>query len=242
MLQRSACWQLLAFEPVAGMGYYGLYYVALLLASALAQSPYILLGIVAFVVLRPFLPDPVILWRTMGRISTLKRQIEANPANVTARRDLAVVYLDRLRPGRALELVDEARQRFPDDPELLFLKGVAHSKRGEHEAALDPLVKSVDIDPRLRFGEPYRVAGESLRALGRTAEAVDALERFVSSNGSSIEGHVKLSMALREAGDEERSRAALDEAFRTWRQLPSYQRRQQLGAWLRAWILRVTGL
>ncbi len=224
------------------MGYYWAYYLALMAVSALAQYPPLLIGIVGFVVLRPFLPDPVVLWRTFGRVQRLRRQIEANPANVTARRDLALVYLDRLRPGRALELVEEARKRFPEDAELLFLKGVAHHRRGQHEEALDPLVEAVALDPRLRFGEPYLVAGDALRALGKTTEATDALQRFVRSNGSSLEGHVKLALVQRDARDDDASRAALDEAFRTWRQLPGYQRRQQVGWYLRALLLRITGI
>lgn len=224
------------------MGYYWAYYLALMAVSVLTRYPPLLIGIVAFVVLRPFLPDPVVLWRTFGRVQALRRQIEANPANVTARRDLALVYLERLRPGRALELVDEARKRFPEDAELLFLKGLAHHKRGEHQEALDPLVEAVSLDARLRFGEPYLIAGEALRALGKTTEAIDALERYVTTNGSSLEGHVKLALAHRDAGDDDASRAALDEAFRTWRQLPGYQRRKQLGWYARAILLRVTGL
>jgi tetratricopeptide (TPR) repeat protein len=224
------------------MGYYWAYYLALAAASALMQYPPLLVGVVVLLLVRPFLPDPVVLWRTFGRVQALRRQILANPANVTARRDLAVVYLERLRPRRALELVDEARQRFPADAELLFLKGVAHHRRGQHEDALAPLVEAVAIDPRLRFGEPYLVAGDALRALGRTTEAIDAFEHFVASNGSSLEGHVKLSLAHRDANDAPGGERALDEAFRTWGQLPAYQRRKQLGWYLRALVLRLTGL
>lgn len=224
------------------MGFYWAYYLALVAASVLMQYPPLLVGVVVLLLVRPFLPDPVVLWRTLGRVQALRRQILANPANVTARRDLALVYLDRLRPRRALELVDEARQRFPADAELLFLKGVAHHRRGQHEQALGPLVEAVQIDPRLRFGEPYLVAGDALRALGKPTEAIDAFERFVRSNGSSIEGHVKLSLAHRDADDADGARRALDEALRTWGQLPGYQRRRQLGWYLRALLLRVTGL
>lgn len=224
------------------MGYYWAYYLAMMLATALLRYPPLLIGVVVVFLARSFLPDPVVLWRTFGRVQSLRRQIEANPANVTARRDLAIVYLDRLRPGRALELVDEARQRFPDDPELLFLKGLAHHRKAQHESALEPLVQAVDIDPRLRFGEPYLIAGRSLRALGRKEEAIDALERFTHSNGSSLAGHLELARAHRDAKDDAGSQRALEELFATWRQIPGYQRRKQLGTWMRAWIMRLFGL
>ena len=67
-----------------------------------------MVGAVVFFVLRPFIPDPFVLARTWGRIRALDAQIAANPANVTARRDLAVIWLERLRPRRASS-PDEAR-------------------------------------------------------------------------------------------------------------------------------------
>lgn len=222
------------------MGYLS-YYLVLLIASAVAQYPPLLAGLVFVFLVRRWLPDPVVLWRTMGRIDALNRQIQANPANVIARRDLASVYLDRLRPGRALELLAGARERFPDDAELLFLTGVAHARRGEHEKALEPLVKSVTIDPRVRFGEPYLVAGDSLRALERTEAAIDAYERYLELSSSSIEGHVKLALCHRARGARKDMRATLDETFRTWNQLPGFKRRQELGWWLWAWVVRLLG-
>lgn len=220
------------------MGYFS-YYLGWILLTYLVQYPPLLAGLVVLFLIRRFVPDPWVLFRTMGRISALRRQIEANPANVTARRDLAMVYVERLRPGRALELLDEARKRFPDDAELLYLSGLALFKRGEHEKALEPLVKAVQIDGRVRFGEPYLVAGDALRKLGRNDEAIDAYERFVQTNSSSIEGHVKLALAHRAAKDEAAAKKALDEAFATWAQIPSYKRRKELGWWLYAWVCKL---
>ena len=114
---------------------YFTYYLAWIAISMVAQYPPLLVGLVVFFLVRRWLPDPVVLFRTMGRIQALNRKIEANPANVTARRDLAMVYVERLRPGRALELLDEARKRFPDDPELLYLAGLQSIPTELHEAA-----------------------------------------------------------------------------------------------------------
>lgn len=220
------------------MGYFP-YYLMWVMLTFLVQYPPLLIGLVAIFVLRRFVPDPFVLFRTSGRIQQLRRQIEANPANVTARRDLAMVYVERLRPGRALELLNEARSRFPDDPELLFLTGLAQFRRGEPESALEPLVRSASIDARVRYGEAYLVAGDALRKLGRHDEAVDAYERFVSMNTSSIEGHVKLALACHAAKDEAGAKKALAEALSTWSQIPSYKRRKELGWWLRAWACRL---
>jgi predicted Zn-dependent protease len=220
------------------MGYWT-YYLAWMALTYALHRPWMMAGLVVFFVLRPFLPDPFVLARTWGRIRALDAQIAANPANVTARRDLAVIWLTRLRPRRALTLLDEARTRTPADAELLYLTGVARFRCGDAEGALEPLVQAVDIDPRVRFGEPYLVAAEALLALGRLEEAEDALDRYVSSNSSSLQGYVRLAEVRKRRGDREGAQKALREALDTWSQLPRYRRRSELGWWMRAWAARI---
>src|SRR5215468_2298452 len=120
------------------MGYWT-YYLAWIALTYALHRPWMMAGLLVFFVLRPFLPDPFVLARTWGRIRALDAQIAANPANVSARRDLAVLWLERLRPRRALTLLDEARARTPADAELLYLTGVARFRCGDAEGALEPL-------------------------------------------------------------------------------------------------------
>ncbi|APR85548.1 Tetratricopeptide TPR_4 [Minicystis rosea] len=222
------------------MGYWT-YYLAMTVISLAMEDPRILVGIVVFVVLRPFVPDPVLLVRTWGRIRRLDAQIAANPANVTARRDLALIWMERLRPRRALELLDEARRRSPDDAELLYLTGLARLRSGDAQGALEPVVRAVEIDPRVRFGEPYLVAAEALTKLGRLEEAEDALERYTDVCSSSLQGWVRLSDVRRRQGNKTGAQEALQEAFATWRQVPGYRRRGEFGWWMKAWWARVFG-
>jgi tetratricopeptide (TPR) repeat protein len=214
------------------MGYWTYYLAAFALTFAL-QRPWVMVSVILFVILRPVLPDPVVLLRTWGKIRRLDGEIAANPANVRARRDLAVLWLERLRPGRALELLDEARKRVPDDAELLYLTGIARLRSGDAEGALEPLVKCVELDAKFRLGDPYLAAAEALLVLNRLEEAEDAAERFVSANGSSMQGYVVLADIRMRREDRAGARKALDEALETWRQLPSfYKRRGGLRFWL----------
>ena len=215
------------------MGYY-LYYLAPILAAFLLQRPPLLLAVVLFFVLRPFLPDPVVLLRTWGRIRALTAQIEANPANVTARRELATLWLERLRPARALELLVEADRRDPDSPEILYLMGLAKLRSGDAAGALGPLVQAVERDPKVRFGEPYLVAGQALMELERHEEAEDAFDRYVGSNSSSVMGYYLLGKARAARGDRDGARKAHQEARTTFGQLPGYKKRGQTRWWLRS--------
>jgi tetratricopeptide (TPR) repeat protein len=224
-------------------GYWTYYLVWMFLAYAL-QRPWLLAGVALFLLLRRVIPDPVALFRALSRGRALRAQVELNPANVTARRDLANIYLDVLRPGAALELVDEALVRAPNDPELLFLSGVARHRSGRHEEALAPLVRAVDLDPRVRFGEPYLVAGDALSALGRHEEAVDAYERYVEKNGSDVVGYVRLARAEVRQGDRSAAEKTLAEGLATWRNLPAWRKRRAFfrgylaAFWTRVWWLK----
>ena len=220
------------------MGYWS-YYLAILLFAWVLQYPWLLIALAVFFVLRKVIPDPWVWLRTAGRIRSLRTQIDANPSNVTARRDLARIYLQRLRPRAALRLLDEARKRHPDDAELLFLTGLARYRAGDAKNALDPLVKAVEVDARVGFGEAFLVAGDALRALDRDEEAEDAYERYVDFNSSSVEGYTKLAIVRRRRGQSETARQALDEALRTWRLLPRFKRRKEVAWWLRAQAARL---
>jgi hypothetical protein len=91
----------------------------------------------------------------------------------------------------------------------------------------------------VRFGEPYLIAAEALLALDRLDEAEDALDRYVASNSSSLQGYVRLAQVGKRRGERAASDKALREAFDTWKQLPGYRRRKELGWWLRALLMRV---
>lgn len=220
------------------MGYW-VYYVAILFAYWAADRPEILIALLAFFALRRWIPDPWVFLRTWGRMRALRAQIEANPANAIARRDLARLYLERMRPGAARALIDEALERDPESAELLFLRGLALYRSGESQAALDPIVRAVAIDRRVGFGEAYLVAGDALTDLSRHEEAIDAYERFLESNTSSIEGWTKLALAHHRAGEEKEGKRALREARATWAQIPGYRRRKELAWFLYAQLLRM---
>ena len=213
------------------MGYWT-YYLAWFFLAYASHYPSLVVGAVVTFLLRGFIPDPWVWLQTATRTRSLRACVEANPCNVTARRDLAVLYLARLRPRAALRLLDEARAQHPGDAELLYLTGVARLRSGDAEGALEPLVQAIGKSPKLLYGEPYRVAADALIALGRLEEAEDALGRYLKLSSSSIEGWVKLARVRSRQGHEDEAREALREANLTFRQIPPFKRRKELAWWL----------
>jgi tetratricopeptide (TPR) repeat protein len=235
------------------MGYYWTYYALTLFAAYAVHNPWVCGVVVLLVVARPWLPDPVILGRTLSRIGTLKTQVGLNAANITARRDLGRAYLDLRWGGRALRYLDEARALDPKDGEIAYLRGLALLRIGKDEEALRALGEAVGIDPSsgepfsdepgrkpgnsfTRYSEAYLAAAQALENLGRLEQAEDALAMSARLNTSLIEPLVRLARVKRRRGDAQGARATWHQARKTFGELPGFMRRRQLGWGLRAYL------
>lgn len=224
------------------MSYWSYYLLWTFFAYA-ARQPILLVGVALFLLLRRFIPDPGALFRATSRLGKLRSQVAVNGADVKARRDLAQIYLDLLRPGAALELLNEGLARKPDEAELQYLAGVALQRVGKHEDALPRLERAVDLSPRIRFGMPFMLAGDSLLALGRYEEAISAYEHYIDVNSSDIAGPSRMAIAQAKLGDHDGARKSIDDALKTWSMLPGGLKRRSFGRWLaahwsRVWLIR----
>jgi predicted Zn-dependent protease len=203
--------------------------------------PYLILAAVGvYLAIRMrWLPDPYLWLKHAARVGRLKSEIKQNPDNVTSRRDLARIWLEKKRPRRAIVLLDEARRRETDSAELAFLLGKAHLMAGKAEKSLEFLVESAHKNEKFHYGEAYLLAGRALLELRRAPEAEDALDRYLAINSSSVEGRVLLAMARREQKNKEGADKAMREALETFAQVPGFRRRAELRWWLRANLMRV---
>jgi tetratricopeptide (TPR) repeat protein len=203
------------------------------------RSPHLIGAAVLVYLFRRRLPDPVLFFKHLGRVRALKADIAQNAENATARRDLAKIWLEKRRPGRALPLIAEALRRDPESVELLFLEGKARLLAGDAVGALDPLVRAAQCNDRYLYGEAYLCAGRALDKLRRSEEAIDAFERYLAIHSSSVEGWVRLAIARREAQDRPGAQKALSEAIQTFAQVPAFRRRAEIWWYLRARLIRL---
>lgn len=219
------------------MSYYAFWILAPMVASFVAARPAVLLIAPVALVLRRWLPDPWVLLRDLGRVRALQSAVAANSANVTARRDLAKIWLAQGRGKRALPVLAEAIARDPDSAELRWLHGCCLLQAGEPARALDAFLEVVHLDAGVAQGEAYLRAGDALIALARWDDAEDALDRFLDVQGSSVEGWYKLARVHRGRRDRDGARRALERARACFGGAPGFHRRRQLGWYLRARVL-----
>jgi tetratricopeptide (TPR) repeat protein len=224
-------------EGAANWGSYYLFWmVAPAVLAAVSRHPAALILLAVGVLARRWLPDPFLFLRYRGRIRSLEVDVGTNPGNVTARRQLAVIWLELRRPARAMPLLEQALSRDPGSNELLFFRGVAQLRLKQWEPALASFIAVVHQDASFRYGEAYLRAADALLALRRWEDAEDALDRHLQINHSSIEGlfkRVAICKARRDAPGLARARQELRDA---WHTLPSFQRRNQLGWYLRSLV------
>jgi tetratricopeptide (TPR) repeat protein len=233
------------------MNYYWTYYALTFFAAYAVRNPWLCGVVLAFYALKPWLPDPVVIMRNLGRIGALKRQVSLNGSNVTARRDLGRAYLELRRPRAALRYLDEARARDPRDPEIAYLRGLALLGTRDDEEALRAFGAAVGIDPDKgepfssvrgegsrfnRFGEAYLGAATALERLDRFPQAEEALAMAAMHNSSLLEPLVRLARVRRSQGNTAGAREAARDARRTFGELPGFMRRRQLGWAIRAYL------
>jgi tetratricopeptide (TPR) repeat protein len=214
--------------------YYTFWLLVPTVLALVSAHPEILVVVAVAFVARRWIPDPVLYLKHVGNVHRLQQQIDINPANATARAQLAEIWLAKRRPRRAIPLLQQALERDADSAELRYLLGLAYVRAGKPNEALEPLSQALAKDQKLRYGSGYLAIGDALVDVGRFDEGIEAYERFTKINTSSLEGYVKLARAREREGDQAGAKQARDEAFSTYRVLPRYQRRRQLGWWLRA--------
>ena len=98
--------------------------------------------------------------------------VDSAPGYAAARLDFVRVLIERQKYAAALEEVDQRLRTAPSDPEARFLRATIHAGLGRHDDAVPIFRELLSETPQrnhLRI-----VLGHSLKALGRTDEAVRA--------------------------------------------------------------------
>jgi len=220
------------------MGYWT-YYLAVFGLSYALRYPWLAPAALLVWLARRWLPDPYLFFRHAGPVHRLKREIRANSSNVTARRDLAKIWLTKRRPRPAIPLLEQARALDPESSELLLLLGTALLEAGRPDQALPLLVEAATRNERQQYGRAYLVAGRALDKLRRFEDAEDALVRYATIHTSSVEVRVRLASVRRELKDRAGAKAAMHEALETFASVPRFHRRAELMWYVRARLMTV---
>jgi TolB-like protein/class 3 adenylate cyclase/cytochrome c-type biogenesis protein CcmH/NrfG len=116
-------------------------------------------------------------------IAELSAVLRDNPNNAGAHNEMGWALGFSGRDREAIHHFEESIRRNPRDP-MLFLGyfgiGYVRYEMGAHEAAVAALRQSIGLNPH--FSWPYLILAASLWALGREAEARDAIAGYFRTN------------------------------------------------------------
>ncbi|MFU1792281.1 tetratricopeptide repeat protein [Paenibacillus azoreducens] len=176
-----------------------------------------------FVGIFPSLTKP---FKRMGQISKLRSEISMSPSNVSAKHELARLLIERKHNAEALKLLESIETQSGDSAEFWDDLGTVYLRQGNIQKGETCILKALDINPRVKYGQPYLRLAEVHKHKDR-AKAVDYVHRFQEIQSSSCEGYYLLGMMYKALDRKDDARAAFQESIDIYRSLPKYKKRQE---------------
>lgn len=165
------------------------------------------------------------------RIAKLRQQLALNPNDMSAVMELAHLLLERKAYGEARRLLEPLTDTMAHSAEFWDDLGTALLHTGDPEAGERAIRQALEINPRVKYGQPYlRLAAASRKQPEKALQLLDELQAIHSS---SCEAYYRMGMIYKELGRKEEARRALNEAAAVYRSLPRYKRREE-----RPWAIR----
>lgn len=178
------------------------------------------------------------IWRPFQlsrKASRLRIDLHANPHNTSAKLDLARILIERKKYQEALPYLEQTLPIMQESADVHYEIGLCLLKLGRIAEGEAFMLKAIDLNPRVKYGEAYLRLGEALAPLA-PERAAQFIEHFRDLHSSSVEAYYRLGQLYKQLGREEDARRAYREALDIYRGLPRYSRRQQR-RW--AWLARM---
>ncbi|WP_199624514.1 tetratricopeptide repeat protein [Paenibacillus alkalitolerans] len=181
-----------------------------------------------FVGLLPSVTRPFKLSRRLARA---KQDIRLRPFDVSAKQEAARILMEKRRYREALPLLKDIAPQMDDSAEVICDLGICELKAGNVSDGERQLMRALEINPRVRYGEPYLRLAEALAGT-QSGKALEALEQIRGLHSSSCELYYRLGRLYERLGEKQQAREAYKEAAEVYRTLPKYKRKTE-----RRWAL-----
>jgi len=169
--------------------------------------------------------------RRSRRLSKALQDIRERPFDVSAKQEAARLYMEKKRWSDARRLLEQIMPVMEHSAEVTCDLGICRVKTGDVEQGERDILRALEMNPRVRYGEPYLRLAEAL-APTSAERAVAALQRFREANSSSCELYYRLGRFYETLGRKADAKAAYAEAVDVYRALPKYKRKTE-----RRWAL-----
>jgi hypothetical protein len=178
--------------------------------------------------------------RLNRKLQQLRRHLQASPHDTSSKVELARVLIEKKRFVEAEKLLAEVLPIMDQSADVHFELGLCKLKLGDMAQGQRLMQKALELNPRVRYGEPYLRLAEALASI-RPEEAVSCIKQFRDLHSSSCEAYYRLGQLNESIGRKAESKAAYQEVRDVYRSLPGYSRRQQRRWAILAWWKTLIG-
>jgi tetratricopeptide (TPR) repeat protein len=177
-------------------------------------------------------PSPIRPFRRRSAIARQRRQLQVNPHDVSARSELARLYMEGGKYGQAREALEGIGDRMEHSAEYWSDLGLCELELGRLEEGETALLRALGISPRVKYGVPYLRLAEAY-AKSDPEKALAYLRSFQDIHSSSCEAYYRMGLLYEAMDQREEARQAYRDCQVIYRSLPRYMKRKE-----RKWALR----
>ncbi|USB35092.1 tetratricopeptide repeat protein [Paenibacillus sp. YPG26] len=176
-------------------------------------------------------------FRRMRDISLLRQQLALNHHDISAKRDLARLLLERKKYSEAYSLLQEMESSSRESAEYWDDLGTAALGLGQVEEAEAHMLRALELNERVRYGQPFLKLAAVYQ--NRNAEkSIYYAEKFSLIHSSSCEAYFLLGNVYQSLNRKDEARRAYTESISIYRSLPKYKKRHERKWALRSWLKR----
>jgi len=181
-----------------------------------------------FIGLSPSIVRP---FRRQSAIAKWKRQLQMSPYDISAKQELARLFLESRKYAQAREILLGIQDSMEHSAEYWSDLGASQLALGQLEEGEQSMLRALSISPRVKYGAPYLRLSEAWAKLD-PAKALHYLESLRQINASSCEAHYLTGRLYADLGKREAAQAAFKECRELYATLPRYMKRKE-----RKWAL-----
>lgn len=168
-------------------------------------------------------------------ISKLRQRLSLSPFDVSAKRELAGLLLERKKYKEALALLEEARDYSEISAEFWDDLGTATIGLGRLDEGEAMKLQAVRLNERVRYGQPYLTLALAFKE-ANPEKALSYVGKYGEIQSSSSEACYLLGSLYRSLGRKEEANQAFRESIAVYRSLPKFKKRHERKWAVRSWF------
>lgn len=170
--------------------------------------------------------------KRLRSISKLRQQLSLSPHNVSSKRELASLLIERRQYKEAFNILQEVKSSSESSAEYWHDLGTALIGLGQLQEGEDHVKHALQLNERVRYGQPYLQLASAFRHEA-PAKALDYAAQYGQIHSSSSEAYYLLGSLYLSLDRKEDAKSAFTESIAIYRSLPKYKKRME-----RKWAVR----